>query len=155
VAVGGKGGRKRGRPKSAQRASAPAKRAAVAGSEEEVHLGLLYLACFKPVGFGANAVVGCNGRHASTARGRCCRRCSSLHTRRLRLYPVRCSDSCLPALHMSSGAERCHVTWRRTGRLRRLQAEVAAGVAGQAPRGVRPGVPTALCHQATTRCVPT
>jgi len=46
------------------------------------------------------------------------------------------------------------VTWRRTGRLRRLQAELAVSVAGQAPRGVRPGVSTTLCHQATTRFVP-
>ncbi len=45
------------------------------GSDGEVGLSLLCLAGFTPVRFCAEALVGCNGRHACTAsRGRCCRR---------------------------------------------------------------------------------
>ena len=46
-----------------------------AGSDEEVGLSLLCCAGFTPVGFCANALVGCHGQHACIAsRGRCCRR---------------------------------------------------------------------------------
>jgi len=155
VAIGGKVSRKRGRSTSAQRASAPADCAADAGGDAEVPLSLLLCACLRlwvwvPT-LWSDALVDMTCIHIIS----CCQHGSSLHTRG-DFVCVWCAVSThvFSVLRASSGLECCHMTRCRTGRLRRLQAELAAGVAGRAPRGVRPGVPATLCRQAAMRCVP-